>query len=250
MKRFRMKAKKSVIITIPVLNEEQTLKKQINLLLDFISIDLERDYDISIVIANNGSTDLTEAIGAELSKKNSNIYMLSSSKRGVGLALKRSWQTYPGDFLGYMDLDFASDLSHIQESLLMLENTDADIVAGSRLLKSSRVFKRGLLRTIASISFNKIISLTFDTKFTDGMCGFKFFVNQKLEIFFQSNVIESDGWFFATELLIIAEKKGMRIKDIPVHWTDNSFTKVKVISLSLEYLKEIFMLKLRLRNFK
>ena len=92
--------------------------------------------------------------------------------------------------------------------------------------------------------------MVFNTKFTDGMCGFKFFVNENLEIFFKSNLVKSDGWFFATELLIIAEKKGMRIEDLPIHWTDNSSTKVRVIRLSLEYLKEIFMLKLRLRNSK
>ena len=149
-----------------------------------------------------------------------------------------------------MDLDFASKLSHIKEALLMLENTEADIVAGSRLLKSSRVFQRLLFRTITSITFNKIISLTFNTKFTDGMCGFKFFNNQNLETVLKKNLIESDGWLFATELLIIAEKQGMRIEDLPVHWTDNSYTKVRIIRLSIEYLKEIFMLKLRLRNLQ
>jgi len=245
-----MNIKKSVIITIPVLNEEKTLRQQINLLSNFISTNLETNYEVSIVIANNGSTDSTKSIGSELAMQNSNIHMVSSSKKGVGLALKKSWQNYPGDFLGYMDLDFASDLSHIKESIVKLENTDADIIAGSRLLKSSRVFQRGLLRTVTSISFNKIISLTFNTKFTDGMCGFKFFANENLEIFFKSNLVKSDGWFFATELLIIAEKKGIRIEDLPIHWTDNSSTKVRVIRLSLEYLKEIFMLKLRLRNSK
>ena len=69
-------SKKSLVITIPVLNEEKTLKRQINLLLDFISINLQA-YSVSVVIANNGSVDSTEAIARELATKNSNIHLVS-----------------------------------------------------------------------------------------------------------------------------------------------------------------------------
>ena len=87
-----MNIKKSVIITIPVLNEEKTLRQQINLLSNFISTNLETNYEVSIVIVNNGSTDSTKSIGSELAMQNSNIHMVSLSKKGVGLALKKSWQ--------------------------------------------------------------------------------------------------------------------------------------------------------------
>ena len=242
-------SKKSLVITIPVLNEEKTLKRQINLLLDFISINLQA-YSVSVVIANNGSVDSTEAIAKELATKNSSIHLVSLNEQGVGLALKTSWAKYPGDFLGYMDLDLATDLSHIRESLSILEDGYADIVNGSRLLKNSRVSKRSLIRTLASKCFNRIIYIAFNSKFTDGMCGFKFYSTKKLDSFFENTFFQSDGWFFATEFLILADMQNFRILEIPINWTDGETTKVKIIRLSLKYLKEILSLKHRLRSLK
>ena len=245
-----MSKKKSLVITIPVLNEAKTLKKQINSLLSFISVNLKDHYEVSVVIANNGSDDSTEVIARELANKNSCIHLISTPKRGVGLALKKSWATYQGDFLGYMDLDFATDLSHIQESLLILENNLADIVNGSRLLKNSQVLKRSLIRSILSKSFNKIISLSFDSKFTDGMCGFKFYSKKNLDSFLTKTYFQSDDWFFATEFLVLAEIQHLRILEIPIQWTDTKASKVKIFSLSIKYLKEILHLRLRLKFLK
>ena len=245
-----MSKKKSVIITIPVFNEEDTLKSQIDLLMDFISINLMESYSVSVVIANNGSDDSTEAIAEELAKKYSKVHLVSTSKKGVGLALKTSWSKYKGDYLGYMDLDFATDLYHIKESLLLLENNQADIINGSRLLKNSHVKNRSFIRTILSKTFNKIISLTFKSKFTDGMCGFKFYSMKNLESFFANTFFQSNDWFFATELIILAEIKGLRILEIPINWTDSKHSKVKILSLSSKYLKEILDLRKRLRSLK
>lgn len=242
--------KKSLIITIPVLNEEKSLAAQIEILLDYISKHLKENFSVSVVIANNGSNDLTQEIGIMLSHQYANVHILSTMERGVGLALKTSWQKFPGDILGYMDLDFATDLKHIDEAVLILEKNLADIVNGSRLSMASEVNKRNIVRTFTSKTFNKIISFTFDIKFEDGMCGFKFFKNQSLQPLFADYYFECDGWFFATEFLIIAEKNGLKILDLPISWTDGKSSKVKIFQLSLQYLKEIFVLKKRLRYFR
>tara|TARA_B110000483_G_C17950302_1_gene448007 strand:+ start:8 stop:742 length:735 start_codon:yes stop_codon:yes gene_type:complete len=241
--------KKSLIITIPVLNEEISLVKQINVLLDYISKNLKEKYSVSVVIANNGSNDLTQDLGKMLSKQHDNVYIISTAEKGVGSALKKSWQEYPGDIQGYMDLDFSTDLNHISETLTILDNNEVDIVNGSRLSKASRVHKRNIVRTLISIVFNKIISFVFNAKFKDGMCGFKFFQKKSLESLLMNNSVQCNGWFFATEFLVIAENKGFTILDLPINWTDSSSSKVRIFQLSLEYLKEIYILKRRLRYF-
>ena len=241
--------KKSLIITIPVLNEEKILLTQIKILLDYISKHLEENYFVTVVIADNGSNDLTAQIGSMLSKQHANVHILSTMERGVGLALKTSWQKFPGDIQGFMDLDFATDLKHISEAVSILVKNEAEIVNGSRLSINSKVYKRNIIRTFISITFNKIISLIFNTKFKDGMCGFKFFKNESLEPLLINNCFECNSWFFSTEFLVIAEKKGLKILDIPITWIDGESSKVKIFQLSLQYLKEIFVLKKRLRYF-
>ena len=147
--------KHSVDIVIPVLNEEKLLKKNLLKILNFSEQKLSSKFIYKLIIVNNGSTDQTHDIGTRLSKeyKNKIIYQKISS-RGVGLALKSSWKKSNADFIGYMDLDLATDLNHLPDALNALIN--ADIVYGTRLHKKSKVIGRTLKREITSRIFNSI----------------------------------------------------------------------------------------------
>ena len=223
-------------IAIPVLNEERILAQNIVRILDYISHNKVGDSAIQLVIADNGSVDKTQEIGEKLAEKYQEVRYLRLDERGVGRALKAAWQTSHAEIVGYMDLDLPTDLKHLRECLSAMEEGQFDILTGSRLLRGAKVSNRSLRRAAVSRIFNRIVRMYFSAHFSDGMCGFKFLRKDVLQPVLKSGAI-SDGWFFCTEILIVAEHLGLRVGEVPVCWTDNRNSKVKIIPLSLEYLR-------------
>lgn len=232
----------TIEITIPILNEESTLEIQVDKIILFFNNYLKEKYEIRIVLADNGSTDSTPYIAKIIEEKYSCIRYIRIEKKGVGRALKSSWSTSQADIIGYMDLDLATDLRYLQPALEKLCDNQADIVTGSRLIRGAKVFGRSPLRTFTSRCFNIIVKKAFKISFSDGMCGFKFLKRSCLENILTAG-LRSDGWFFATEILVVGEYLGYRIYDLPVEWTDDPSSKVKIGKLSVEYLKEISSLR-------
>lgn len=234
-------------ITIPVLNEEETLKQNIEKVYNFLGKSVIDNYNI--IIADNGSKDTTPMIGKELAGNNDNIKFIKLGKKGVGLALRTSWMKSKAEIVGYMDLDLATNLKHLIEVYNeFLENDKIDIVNGSRLLSNSVVVNRTLLREITSRGFNFLIQNLLNVNISDGMCGFKFFRSDKAKFLIQSG-IDIDGWFFSTEILVKADWCGMNLKEIPIEWTDDQDSKVNVLKLSSNYFKQILRLKFERNKF-
>ena len=231
-------------ITIPVLNEEETLAQQIRILLRFLNENFPQKNQWKIVIADNGSIDDTWAICLRLAAENETIRLVQTEKRGVGLALKTSWESSNAAVVGYMDLDFATDLKHFREVIQLIENQEVEFVYGTRLHKNSEVIGRSLKREFTSRAFNFIVSKYLKTNFSDGMCGFKFLKREKLDILLKSGAV-SDGWFFSTELLATAEWNNLKIHELPVKWTDDEASKVKIFKLAKEYLQAMYYLRNR-----
>jgi len=231
-------------ITIPVLNEEKTLRFQVVKIMAYLESINIGTVDITLSIADNGSTDNTRDIAEKLEKEYpKKIRFVKVSKKGVGLALKTSWESSNADIVGYMDLDLATDINHIMQVVdIFSTNNSVDIVYGSRLHKTSEVIGRSVKREITSRIFNWILKKYLSVGFSDGMCGFKFL---KKSIFTEviQNRASSDGWFFCTELLVVSEKMKKNLVELPVKWTDDEESKVKIISLSIEYLKAMRELK-------
>lgn len=242
-------SKPKIEITIPVLNEQDTLKTQIEKILNFINKECNKYGEICLVIADNGSIDKTQEFSKELEANSTQVRYLRLEQRGVGRALKSSWQSSTADIVGYMDLDLATDLKHLHQVFDALLNKNFEIVAGTRLAKESIVIGRTPLRNFTSKVFNKILNFKFNGNFTDGMCGFKFLKRTILNDLILSGA-DNDGWFFSTELLIVADYKKYKLLDLPVVWTDDQNSKVKIIKLSIEYLKAMNILKKRLENNK
>lgn len=231
-------------ITIPILNEEETLEQQIRVILKFLSDELTNFPNTRLVIADNGSTDRSPQIACRLSEEFEQLELRSVDKRGVGRALKHSWTQSTADIVGYMDLDLATDLNHLREAFLLLDS-GADVVTGSRLSKGSEVIGRSLVREVTSRVFNTIVRTYFGTKFADGMCGFKFLHRKHVPYLIEMGA-DSDGWFFATEFLICAEHSGLQVDSLPVTWRDDPNSKAKIGKLTLEYLAAMRRLKNRL----
>lgn len=231
-------------ITIPVLNEEKRLEKGVLTLNTFCMKEFPDSSHWTIVIADNGSTDKTREIAESLVAEHKEIKYIRLDKRGVGLALKTSWRQSGADIIGSMDLDLSTDLKHLPEALSAISERDYDLVYGTRLHKDSEVTNRSLKREIVSRVFNFFMQTYMRVTVSDGMCGFTFFKRPFLKKLIE-NGAESDRWFFQAEILVVSEWLGLKIYELPVHWTDDKNSKVRIFSLMLEYLKAMKKLKMK-----
>lgn len=225
-------------IIIPVLNEEKSLKNKIKEVIDYLETTEMKDHYV-ITIIDNGSTDRTQKLGVQLTGQYKTIVSyIRLEQRGVGLALREGIRCNKCDVVGYMDLDLATDIRHLRQVYRLFKRSNCQIVIGSRLLKTSKVIGRSLVRNITSRALNLILKIYLGVKFSDAMCGFKFYrkdVADRLLVKCSNNA----GWFYCAEMLIWAEWLGISIKEIPVVWTDDLDSKVKIGKLSWSYLKEI-----------
>lgn len=230
-------------ITIPVLNEAETLVRQVRILHDFL---LERFPDSSkwrIVIADNGSTDDTPHLAAALGDELPEVCLVRVPEKGVGLALKTSWEQSKADMVGYMDLDLATDLRHFVQAYNAIATEGYDLVYGTRLHRRSKVVGRTLKREITSRIFNLIVRWYLGTRFSDGMCGFKWLKREHVASLRAGGAV-SNGWFFSTELLAIAEWQGLKCCELPVNWTDDAAnSKVNIPRLAKQYLQAMAVLR-------
>ncbi len=230
-------------ITIPVLNEEETLRQNVEALRSFLLANFPDTEQWRIVIADNGSTDQTPVITQALERDYPDqVVGILIPRKGVGLALKTSWSKSNADIVGYMDLDLATDLPHFLEAYHALAKEDYDIVYGTRLHPKAKVIGRTWKREISSRGFNQILKLYLGVGFSDGMCGFKFLKRPLFPSLFRYGA-QNDGWFFSTELLTVGEWLNYKLYELPVKWTDDGSSKVKIIPLAKKYLKSMYELK-------
>lgn len=234
-----------ISIVLPVYNEEQVLEKNVKALLKFLDANFN-DTEYKIIIADNASVDRTSIIGKQLSFQSKKIIYNNFNEKGKGLAVISSWQKYPADTNIFMDIDFSADLAALKN--LICE--DYDIVIGSRKHTHS-IVKRSFSRKFISVCLNFLLKSVFKTKIKDTACGFKS-VNKKI----LDNLlpqIKNQTWFFDTEMLLLAEKGNFKIKEIPIVWKENDDSArkstVKMPSTIFDYLKEIYVLKKRLRYY-
>lgn len=222
---------KTLEIIIPVYNEEIDIPKNIPFLYDFCEKNL-RNYNWKIVIVDNASKDATWLKIKELSEKNpEKIKGLKLDRKGRGWALRNAWKASQAEYVSYMDVDMSSDINYFPKMLALLDN-GYDLIAGSRNKKQSQVIGRTLLRKIISKTYIALVKIIHQTKFSDTQCGFKALRREsflKIEPFIENNL-----WFFDSEMIIIMEKAGFKVADIPIRWVDDRNTTVKIMKDSWE----------------
>lgn len=220
-----MPLKKRVDVVIPVYNEETDLPRNIPVLHKFLKENFS-EFDWKILIADNGpSKDKTPEVSKKLESQFKGVEYIGIPRPGRGGALKEVWLKSDADFLSYMDVDLSSDLKYFPKLISSLDK-GADISIGSRLAYGSKVYGRTLTREIMSRGYNILIKLFFWTSFHDAQCGFKAITRgaaQKLLPY-----IEDKGWFFDSEMLIVGEKAGFKVTEVPIVWRDDPRSTVKV----------------------
>jgi len=231
----------SVDVIIPVYNEEADLAASVLRLERFLSETFP--YDFGIVIADNASTDATAEIAERLAERHPSVRAVHLEAKGRGRALRQVWLASEADVVAYMDVDLSTDLKALLPLVAPLVSGHSDIAIGTRLARGSRVV-RGPKREFISRSYNLILRTALRASFSDAQCGFK---AMRRDVARQLLPLVADNnWFFDTELLVLAQRAGLRIHEVPVDWTDDPGSTVDIVATATEDLKGVWRL---LRGF-
>jgi putative flippase GtrA len=226
-----------VEIVIPVRNEERGLAPSVGRLHAF----LREEFPVStrITIADNGSTDGTWARALALQAEVPGVRAVRLERPGRGGALRTVWLASDADVYAYMDVDLSTDLNALFPLLAPLLSGHSDVAIGTRLARGARV-ARGPRREVISRSYNLLLHATLGTGFSDAQCGFKAIrAGAARELL---PLTADDGWFFDTELLVLAERAGLRIHEVPVDWIDDPDSRVNILGTALGDIRGIIRL--------
>ena len=232
----------TVLITIPVFNEVTRLRPCLPKLHGFLA-NLSR-WDFQIVIVDNGSTDGTMALAEELARHHSAVGVVHLNERGRGRALKAVWGQSEAEILSYMDVDLSTDLAAFPALVEAVAAGRSDLAVGARRLPGSQT-RRGWKRELVSRGYIRLVKGFFQVGFSDAQCGFKAISREAARELLP--LVEDNGWFFDTELLVLAERLGYRIGEVPVTWVDDPDSRVKILSTAWADLKGLLRVR---RNFR
>jgi glycosyltransferase involved in cell wall biosynthesis len=236
--RSKPQSRIGIDVVIPVLNEAHVLERSIITVHDFLSRCVP--YRWRIVIAENGSTDGTAEVAKRLCERFERVELLVIGKRGRGRALRAAWMRGDADILCYTDVDLSTELEAFPRLFAALIEGQYDLAVGSRLARGART-TRSVKRDLISRAYNLILRLALDVRFSDAQTGFKAITREVARDVMP--LVEDDGWFLDTELLVLSEKMGYRIADIPVRWIEDDDSRVKIIRTAWEDLKGVNRLR-------
>ncbi|MCX4851234.1 dolichyl-phosphate beta-glucosyltransferase [Streptomyces sp. NBC_00893] len=221
-------------VVVPVFNEERDLAPSVQRLHAHLRETFP--YPFRITIADNASTDSTPQIAARLADELPEAQWLRLTEKGRGRALRTAWSLSPAPVLAYMDVDLSTELTALLPLVAPLLSGHSDIAIGTRLAPGSRVV-RGPKREITSRCYNALLRSVLAVGFSDAQCGFKAVRRDVAERLLP--LIQDSEWFFDTELLVIAERAGLRIHEVPVDWVDDPDTRVDILATALADLRGI-----------
>jgi putative flippase GtrA len=214
-----------VDIVIPVYNEEIDLEPCVRRLHAHLTAGVP--YPFQITVADNASTDTTLEVAKRLAAEFSSVRVVHMPEKGRGRALRAVWSASDAAVLAYMDVDLSTDLAALLPLIAPLVSGHSDLAIGTRLHRGSRVI-RGAKREFISRSYNLMLRHTLSTRFSDAQCGFKAIRREVATHLLP--LVEDNAWFFDTELLVLAERSGLRIHEVPVDWIDDPDSRVHIVN--------------------
>jgi glycosyltransferase involved in cell wall biosynthesis len=229
-----------VDVVLPVYNEELVLERSVRTLHLFLTDNLAHEW--RILIADNGSKDRTQEIAKRLADELEGVEMMHIPEAGRGRALTRAWLSSDADVLSYMDIDLSTDLGAFPKLVSAVADQGYDVAAGTRLGSGSET-TRSLKREVLSRGFVLMINTLMGTKLRDTQCGFKAIGRECARQLLP--LVQDTGWFWDTELLLLAAKGGWRVTFIPVRWLEDTDSRVKIVSTVTKDMKGL----LRMRRF-
>src|SRR6476469_10173519 len=224
-------------IVVPVFNEERDLAPCVRR--PYAHLSGSFPYRFRITVANNASTDGTAGIADELARAIPEVVAVHLPEKGRGRALHAVWSASDASVLAYLDVDLSTDLNALTPLIAPLLSGHSDLAIGSRLARGARVV-RGPKREFISRCYNLILRGALATRFSDAQCGFKA-IRADVATKLLPHVADT-AWFFDSELLVLAERAGLRIHEIPVDWIDDLDSRVDIIATALADLRGMALL--------
>ncbi len=226
-----------VDVVIPVHNEEADLEPCVRRLHEYLTAGMP--FPFRITVADNASTDSTPKVADRLAAEFDSVRVVHMTEKGKGRALRAVWSTSDAAVLAYMDVDLSTDLDALLPLIAPLVSGHSDLAIGTRLHRGSRVI-RGAKRAFISRSYNLMLRHALSARFSDAACGFKAIRRDVAARLLP--LVEDNGWFFDTELLVLAERSGMRIHEVPVDWIDDPHSHVNVVGTAMTDIRGIVRL--------
>lgn len=228
----------SVDVVIPVLNEAHVLEQSVHTVRAFLRDAMP--YRCQVLIVDNGSSDGTDTVGRRLAAELPDVVFLHLNERGRGRALRHAWTRSDADVVCYTDVDLSTELEALPKLVHAILVEGYEVATGSRLLRASST-TRSTSREFISRCYNLLVKVVLFTSFSDAQCGFKAASRRAVEDLVPQ--IKDESWFFDTELLVLAEKQGYPIKDIPVRWIEDDDSRVRIVRTAWEDIKGVFRLR-------
>ena len=227
----------TVDIAVPVYNERDDLAPNVRRLRDYL--DHQFPLEAVVTIVDNGSCDGTWDVATSLAEELPGVRALHLEDKGRGRALRAAWGLSGSDIVGYMDVDLSTDLGALLPLVAPLVSGHSDIAIGSRLAKGARVV-RGPKREVISRTYNLLLKVLLRSRFSDAQCGFKAMRATSAQALLP--LIEDNEWFFDTELLVLAQREGLRVHEVPVDWRDDPDSRVDIVTTALADLRGVWRL--------
>ena len=225
-------------VVVPVYNEETDLGPCVRRLHAYLTATFP--YAFRITIADNASTDATPYVAEQLALALPYVAMVRIPAKGRGRALRTVWSTSTAPVLAYMDVDLSTDLAALLPLVAPLISGHSDVAIGTRLARGARVV-RGPRREIISRCYNLVLRGMLAVRFSDAQCGFKAIRSDVAARLLP--LVEDGGWFFDTELLVLAQRAGLRIHEVPVDWVDDADSRVDVWPTAVADLKGVWRVR-------
>ncbi|SCL52806.1 glycosyltransferase [Micromonospora chersina] len=224
-------------VVVPVYNEEADLAPCVRRLHAHLTAHFP--YPFRITVADNASVDGTLAVAEALAAELPEVGVLHLDAKGRGRALRAAWSASPAPVLAYMDVDLSTDLAALLPLVAPLISGHSDLAIGTRLARTSRVV-RGAKREVISRGYNLLLRGTLAVRFSDAQCGFKAIRADVAAGLLP--LVQDTGWFFDTELLVLAQRSGLRIHEVPVDWVDDPDSRVDIVATAMADLRGIWRL--------
>lgn len=225
---------------VPAYNEAPNLEASVTRLRRYL--DESFPFRTLVTIVDNGSTDGTALIAQRLASTLNGVRALILARKGRGYALRTAWSASEADVVAYMDVDLSTSLSGLLPLVGSVLSGHSDLAVGTRLARGSRVV-RGPKRELISRGYSHMVRLALRSHVSDFQCGFKAIRRERAVQILP--LVEDDEWFFDTELIVTAERLGLRIAETPVEWTDDPTSSVDIVRTALDDLRGIWRMARR-----
>jgi glycosyltransferase involved in cell wall biosynthesis len=231
--------RRDVEVVIPVYNERLALEASVRRLHGFLAHSFP--FSWRIVIADNASTDGTLQVARRLMYELPHVEALHLADKGRGRALRAAWSGGEAYVRCYMDVDLSTDLAALLPLVAPLMSGHSDVAIGTRLAPGANV-RRSLRRELISRGYNRILRLALRARFSDAQCGFKAIRADVARSLVPE--VRDQEWFFDTELLVLAQRRGLRIHEVPVDWVEDPDSRVDIVRTAVADLRGVVRLML------